>query len=128
MTNSDGGADRDEKEGKGGAMISRHLLKASVMTIGIAGASLVAGCETLGGAKLTEIVTDPPGALVRVEGFGECTSPCTVEFDAPRTITIAKEGYKAQRLQLKPGKSRAEFKLELAAPVTDVEAGEVPDL
>lgn len=90
---------------------------------------LLAACESIGGgAKMTEIVTDPPGALVRVEGYGECTTPCTVEFDVPRTVSIVKEGFKDQRLELKPGKSRIALKLELVAPNTDVEETEMPKL
>lgn len=88
----------------------------------------LAACETLGGSKTTEIVTTPPGALVRIEGYGECTSPCVIEFDGPRTILIAKAGYKAQRLELKPGKSRIEIPLELVAPTADVEEAEIPEL
>lgn len=85
-------------------------------------------CESVGGGKMTEIVTEPPGALVRVEGYGECVSPCTVQFDAPRNVTIAKEGFKAQRLTLKPGKSRVTVKLKLVAPTGDIEETELPKL
>jgi hypothetical protein len=89
----------------------------------------ISACESLGAKpRMTEIATDPPGALVRVEGYGECTSPCTVEFDVPRTITIVKEGFKTQKLQLKPGKSRIDIKLELTAPTVDVEKSEMPKL
>jgi len=90
---------------------------------------LLAGCESMGGGpRMTEIVTDPSGALVRVEGYGECTTPCTVAFDAPRRITIFKEGFRELRPTLEPGKSRASFKLELVAPNTDVEKTELPKL
>ncbi len=90
---------------------------------------LLSGCESLGGGpKMTEIVTEPSGALVRVEGYGECTTPCTVAFDVPRTISIFKEGFKERRHQLEPGKSRVVFKLELVAPTTEVEKTELPKL
>ena len=100
-----------------------------LMRILLAGAGgLLAACGTVGKAKVTEIVTVPPGALVTVEGYGECTSPCTVGLDAPQTVLIAKEGFRAQRLELKPGKSRVEVTLELVAPTADVEEGKMDDL
>lgn len=87
----------------------------------------LAGCAT-SGVRTTEIVTEPPGALVRVEGYGECVSPCVIAFDAPRMITIAKAGYRAQRFELKPGKSRLVARLELAAPTRPVEEGALEKL
>ncbi|HXI87569.1 MAG TPA: PEGA domain-containing protein [Parvularculaceae bacterium] len=96
---------------------------------------LLAGCKTLSladigikgaGAPITRIETDPPGATVRVEGYGECISPCTIGLDGPRQIIIAKAGYKAQHLELTPGQSRVKFKLELAAPTTNVESTDLP--
>jgi hypothetical protein len=99
----------------------------------IAGALLLAGCQSLdfgGGAKPTIalISTVPPGALVTVEGFGECQSPCTVELDAPRNVTIAKAGYNPHRFVLTPGKKKVEITLELSAPTTDVDETELPEL
>lgn len=88
---------------------------------------LLGGCATFG-AKQTEIVTEPAGAVVRVEGYGECTSPCVIAFDAPRAVTIAKAGYKSQRLELRPGKSRIVIPLELAAPTRPVEEGALEKL
>ncbi|NWG71414.1 MAG: hypothetical protein HXY23_07385 [Parvularculaceae bacterium] len=99
------------------------LRKLSVLAL------LLSACESVGGgSRTTEIITEPAGALVRVEGYGECLSPCTVAFDQPRTITIAKEGFRAQRLELKPGRSRLIVKLELVAPNTVVEESELPKL
>lgn len=89
--------------------------------------ALLGGCATFG-AKTTEIVTEPPGADIKVEGYGECTSPCVVEFDVPRWVSIAKAGFKPQRLELKPGKSRVVIPLELVAPTTDVEKTEMEKL
>jgi hypothetical protein len=109
--------------------IAGRRAAASRRTFFAATALLLAACETVGGPKLTEIVTDPPGALVRVEGgYGDCTSPCVIEFDVTRTITIAKAGFKPQRLTLQPGKGQVVIKLELAAPTTGVEEGELPKL
>lgn len=95
-------------------------------------AILVAGgCQTLsfgGGNVLTLVSTAPSGAVVRVEGFGECVAPCTIELDAPRNITIAKAGYTPQRFVLEPGKRKVEIVLELSAPTTGVDETQLPDL
>ncbi|HBS32043.1 MAG TPA: hypothetical protein DEA40_09925 [Parvularcula sp.] len=91
-------------------------------------ALLVAACETTKGAAITRVETDPPGALVQVEGFGECTAPCTIELDAPRKLTIAKAGYDAQRLTLSPGTKKLQVKLTLSAPTTGVEEETLPEL
>ncbi len=93
-----------------------------------AAALLASACATTNGPTITLIETDPPGALVQVEGFGECEAPCTIELDAPRNLTIAKAGYDAQRLTLEPGKKRLQIKLTLSAPTTDVEEITLPEL
>lgn len=101
-----------------------------VLTVAIA-ASLVAGCKTLGGGQantITLIESTPSGALVRVEGFGECETPCRVEIDKPRMVTVAKAGFNAQRFQIVPKRKRVDVTLELAAPTRDVDSGELPDL
>lgn len=87
-------------------------------------------CKTLGGGgnTLALVSSEPPGALVRVEGFGECVTPCTIEIDAPRNITVAKAGYNPQRLVLQPGKKKVNVVLELSAPTTGVDETELPDL
>lgn len=90
-------------------------------------ALFIPACATTGPA-IALVETDPPGALVQVEGFGECEAPCTIELDAPRNLTIAKAGYDAQRLTLEPGKKRLQIKLKLSAPTTDVEEEELPEL
>lgn len=90
-------------------------------------ALLLPACATTG-AKITLVETDPPGALVQVEGFGECVAPCTIELDAPRNLTIAKAGYDAQRLTLEPGRKKLQVTLTLSAPTTDVDVEALPDL
>lgn len=90
-------------------------------------ASALAGCAS-SGVRRAEVVTLPEGAVVRVEGFGECISPCTIALDAPRTVTIAKTGYKAQRIVVRPGERRVRVELDLAAPTTAVEESEIPEL
>ena len=91
-------------------------------------AQFVSACATTSGSTITLVETDPPGALVRVEGFGECEAPCTIELDAPRSLTIAKAGYDAQRLTLEPGTKRVQIKLNLSAPTTSVEEEALPEL
>lgn len=96
-------------------------------------AALAAGaCKTLGfgadGPTITLIETIPAGARVEVEGFGECESPCTVELDAPRNLTIAKAGYNPKRFVLTPGKKKVAITLELSAPTTGVDETELPEL
>lgn len=99
---------------------------------GIAIAALtLGGCKTLGGGSgttLTTVTTEPAGALVTVEGFGECETPCTIEIDKPRNITIAKAGYDPQKLVLLPGKKKLNVTLELSAPTTEVDETELPEL
>lgn len=91
-------------------------------------ALLAAACATTKGPTITLVESDPPGALVQVEGFGECEAPCTIELDAPRSLTIAKAGYDAQRLTLEPGKKRLRVKLTLSAPTTEVDEEALPDI
>lgn len=113
-------------------MMTRKLFHSAAIFAALA---LVGGCKTLSladigiggaGAPITRIVTDPPGATVRVEGYGECASPCTIGLDGPRQIIVAKAGYKAQRFQLSPGKPVVRVKLELVAPTKGVESDELP--
>ncbi len=89
------------------------------------------GCQTINfGADntLTLVTTEPAGAIVRVEGFGECEAPCTIELDAPRNLTIAKAGYKPQSFVLQPGKRKVDVILELSAPTTNVDTTELPEI
>ncbi len=108
------------------------MIRAGLIAL-TAAALLTAGCKTFDfvgskGPTITTVSTTPPGALVTVEGFGECLSPCTIELDAPRNITVAKAGYNPQRFVLEPGKKKVDIMLELSAPTTDVDADTLPDL
>lgn len=85
-------------------------------------------CATADGPKISLVETDPPDAIIRVEGFGECQSPCRIELDAPRNLTIAKAGYDAQRVVLEPGTKRLLITLKLAAPTTKVDEEGLPEL
>lgn len=92
---------------------------------------MLAGCQTLGiGDRntITLITSDPSGALVRVEGFGECETPCRVEINQPQMVTIAKAGFLAQRFQIVPGKKTVAVQLQLAAPTKGVDANTLPEL
>lgn len=94
-------------------------------------ALLLAGCQTLGGTRgttITTVASIPPGALVTVEGFGNCVTPCTVEIDKPRNITVAKAGFDAQKLVLLPGRKKVEVELKLSAPTTGVDEAQMPEL
>ena len=84
------------------------------------------GCMTTKGARM--IKSDPPGALVTVEGFGECETPCRITLDTRREVTVAKAGYKAQRFGITPGGRSVMVVLELAAPTDDVDAIALPEL
>lgn len=86
----------------------------------------VCGCMTTQGAR--RIVSEPPGALVTVEGFGECETPCTVQLDARRNVIVAKAGYKAQRFVIAPDGPPVNVILELAAPTDDVDAETLPEI
>lgn len=96
----------------------------------VAAVALVAGCVTNGKATrgVTLITSEPTGALVTVEGYGECETPCSVEADAVRSVTVAKAGFLPVRFDLVPGKKRVALKLELAAPTEGVDEGELPEL
>lgn len=97
----------------------------------LAALSATAGCKTLGlddGTTLTLVSTTPPGALVRIPGFGECETPCTIEIDQPREILIAKAGFDPKRVTLTPGKKRVDIVLDLSAPTTGVDETALPDL
>ena len=90
---------------------------------------LLTGCMTLGGGSSTMLVnTDPPGALVTIEGFGECESPCTVRLDAPRKARVAKAGFLSKTYVLSPGSREVTIPLELAAASDDVDTTTLPDL
>lgn len=89
-------------------------------------------CQTMSGGRpaknVVTIESEPVGALVVIEGYGECETPCTISLDAQRMIRIAKPGYLAQRFGVSPGAKRVLAILEEAAPTEDVEAGALPDL
>lgn len=94
----------------------------------IVAALSLAACATAKGPRIVLVETDPAGALVRVEGFGECESPCRIEVDAPRALTIGKAGYEAQRIVITPGDRTVRLTLKLAAPTTTVDQQKLPDL
>ncbi len=94
----------------------------------IAAALALAACNTTKGPQIALVETEPAGALVRVEGFGECESPCRIELDAPRNLTIAKAGYDAERIVIEPESKKVLVKLKLSAPTTKVDEVALPEL
>jgi len=87
----------------------------------------LSGCLTSGGMR--EIRTNPPGALVTIDGYGECETPCTVKLDEPRYARIAKAGYVAKTYLIEPGRGPIELPpLELAAASDDVDTTGLPDI
>lgn len=100
------------------------------MRIVFAGLAALAtgGCFLTTKSGVREIVSNPPGALVTVEGFGECETPCTVRLDERRRVTVAKAGYAAQRFFIAPKGPPVEVTLDLAAPTGDVDAEALPEI
>ncbi len=88
------------------------------------------GCATLGGGSSSTLLvnTSPPGALVSIDSYGECESPCTVRLDRPRQARIAKAGFISATVTLAPGRKSVTIPLELAAASDDVDAVALPDL
>lgn len=76
----------------------------------------------------TLVKTNPAGAVVTVEGFGECETPCRIKVDEPRTATVAKAGYEKKQIMLEPGRSTVSIDLKLAAPTEEVEKSDLPKL
>lgn len=91
-------------------------------------AAMLAACETTPKTSVITISSTPPGAEVQIEGFGTCTTPCNVEVDQPRNITVAKAGFLAERFQIAPGQKDVALTLKLAAPTKDVDKSTLPDL
>ena len=87
----------------------------------------VSGCLATSG-DVRKITSDPPGALVTVQGYGECETPCKVRLDDHRNVTVAKAGYKAKRFVMGPSGPPLKVRLELAAASDDVDAETLPDL
>ncbi len=85
------------------------------------------GCFGSSGGMRT-IESTPSGALVTIEGYGECETPCTVKLDGYRNVTVAKAGYKAQRFGVKPGGAPVQVILDLAAPSGEVDTTALPEI
>ncbi|WP_428409374.1 PEGA domain-containing protein [Hyphococcus sp.] len=90
---------------------------------------LLSGCVTMGGGSSMLLVqTDPAGALLTIDGVGECETPCRIRLDGPKKAKIAKAGFVAKDYMLSPGKSEVTIPLELAAASDDVDATALPDI
>ena len=87
------------------------------------------GCQTFGGGDLLNLQTEPPGALVVIDGAGQCETPCTIKLDGPKKARIAKAGFVTQYVTLNPSrKKQVVVPLELAAASEDVDRTELPEL
>jgi hypothetical protein len=81
-----------------------------------------------GGSSMLLVQTDPAGALLTIDGVGECETPCRIRLDGPKKAKIAKAGFVAKDYMLSPGKSEVTIPLELAAASDDVDATALPDI
>jgi len=93
----------------------------------IASTLFMSACATTNGG-LRMIESTPVGALVTIEGYGNCETPCTVKLDRDYEIIVAKAGYVTQRFIAGPDGPRIRVTLELAADTDDVETQSLPDL
>ncbi len=90
-------------------------------------AVILSGCLTLGGGG-REIRSAPTGALITIDGFGECETPCKIKLDRKRRIQIAKAGYVTRYVDVEPGGGSITIPLDLAAPTEEVDTETLPDL
>jgi hypothetical protein len=91
-------------------------------------ALLIAACETTPSNTLVRVETTPPGAVLSIDGFGECETPCTIEIDREREAQLAKAGFNPQKIILRPGVKTLAIAMELAAPTTTVDEASIPEL
>lgn len=80
------------------------------------------------GARNVTVVSEPPGAVLTVEGAGECETPCVVRLDGSKKARLAKAGFVAMNVVLTPDKRTIAIPLELAAPSGDVDSTALPEL
>lgn len=98
--------------------------------------ALASGCVTNdlnfsgigGGARNVNVVTEPAGALLTVDGAGECETPCVVRLDGPKKARVAKAGFVAMTVTLTPEKRTVAIPLELAAASSGVDSAALPEL
>lgn len=89
----------------------------------------LAGCVSIGdSARTLDVITDPPGAQLTIDGVGTCETPCTVKLDRARQARIAKAGFISTTVTLTPDRRAVTIPLELAAASEDVDAVALPDL
>ncbi|PQA86689.1 PEGA domain-containing protein [Hyphococcus luteus] len=90
------------------------------------------GCMTLGGigdgARQVTVNTEPAGALLAIDGAGECETPCKVKLDGPRRARLAKAGFVTRIITLTPDRRSLTVPMELAAATDDVDAVALPSL
>lgn len=106
-------------------MLRRRLVNRAILS---AGAMFAASACMTTGPQVVSVTSDPAEALVRIDGFGECTTPCNVEVDKPRDAVVAKAGFLAQDIVLTPDRRKMHIILELAAPTEGVESDTLPEV
>ncbi|NNL89988.1 MAG: PEGA domain-containing protein [Marinicaulis sp.] len=90
--------------------------------------AMLSACATIRNAATVYIRSEPTGALVTVDGVGECETPCSIRVDVQRSATVAKAGYLPVRIRLSPGLREYQIKMELAAASEDVDAVMLGDI
>ena len=97
------------------------------LTAIVIGMALLGGCVTTGGGgSVRQVITTPPGALLTIDGVGECETPCSVKLDGPRQARIAKAGFITVTIVLTPGRKAITVPLELAAASESVDTQALP--
>lgn len=105
-----------------------HTLYRNLVVAGVC-STFLGACQTIAGAgDILDLQTDPPGALVVIDGVGSCETPCTIKLDGAQQARIAKAGFVTQYVTLNPSRRQITVPLELAAASADVDAVALPAL
>ena len=83
---------------------------------------ILSACTTFSDTATVKIQSEPTGALVTVDGVGECETPCSIRIKIQRYATVAKAGYLPVTVRLSPGKRNYNIQMELAAASDAVDA------
>ncbi len=80
------------------------------------------------GPRQVTVNTEPTGALLAIDGAGECETPCRVKLDGPRKARLAKAGFVTRTITLTPDRRSLTVPMELAAATDDVDSVALPSL
>ncbi len=73
--------------------------------------------------------TSPQGAQITFDDGVSCITPCRVLVAQPLRMRLAKAGYRAGEVMLTyTPAGTITYRLEQAAPITEIEQSELPDL